>query len=294
MARMKSPIRAKKPLVRARPGVVSARRGSTRQPDQRAVDFFFKNAGYSYGPGETPEQGRRRGAIALAKAEQEATARGWHVKWEEDPEGWDSLGDIDPDDVRELLSAVLYDSEGNVLGSLGSIVNPDRNYGRVIEAELALEALPSKVTKAHETDRRPAERLARQRSTPRARASGRDRDRPIGMTYGTLPPFEEFERDIRRPNPDNRNGEPYWPEGTLFPMELVSGHEIELAETFGLEEFEAERQLTGRNTRVRGFKDNERAIYEFVEFLADRLHNGDEEAGDLASSIMTVLGYEWI
>jgi hypothetical protein len=120
-----------------------ARKASSHsKPDQRAVDFFYKHAGYGYGPGETPEQGRRRGAVKLAKAEQEATARGWTVKWEEDPEGWDSLGDIDPDDVKEILVAVLYDEDGNVLGSLGSIVNPDRDYARVVEAELALEALP--------------------------------------------------------------------------------------------------------------------------------------------------------
>lgn len=131
------------------------------------------------------------------------------------------------------------------------------------------------------------------REVPRMRA--RDDDwRKYSMTYGELPPFEKFEQDIRRPSPDNSDGSAYWPEGTLYPMELVSAHEIELAETFGLEEFRAERQITGRNTRVRGFKDNERAIYEFLEFLVDRFNNGDEEAGDLASSIMYTLGYEWI
>jgi hypothetical protein len=115
---------------------------ATPKTDRRAYDFFYRHAGYGYGPGETPEQGRKKGAAALAKAEQEATARGWTVKWEEDPEGWDSIGDIDPDDVREILSAVLYDEDGKVLESLGGIVNPDRNYSRVVEAELALEALP--------------------------------------------------------------------------------------------------------------------------------------------------------
>lgn len=119
-------------------------------------------------------------------------------------------------------------------------------------------------------------------------------ERKFSMTYGELPPFEQFERDVHtRPDPEH-DGQPYWPAGTLYPMELVSSHEIELAETFGLEEFEAERQITGRNTRVRGFKDNERAIYEFIEFLIDRWNNSDEEAGDLASSIMYTLGYEWI
>lgn len=123
-------------------------------------------------------------------------------------------------------------------------------------------------------------------------APRRQEDRPISMTYGVLPPFEEFERDIRRNDPNT--GEPYLAPGDSFKMELVDNHEIELAESFGLEEFEAERQRTGRNTSVRGFKDNERAMYEFIEFLADRWNNGDEAAGELASTIMYTLGYEWI
>lgn len=130
--------------------------------------------------------------------------------------------------------------------------------------------------------------------THTAREAG-GRERHYSMSYGELPSFEKFEHDVHtRVDPDYDDGRVYWPPGTLYPMELVSAHEIELAETFGLEEFEAERQITGRNTRVRGFKDNERAIYEFLEFLVDRFNNGDEEAGDLASSIMMTLGYEWI
>jgi hypothetical protein len=120
--------------------IFQAKRGGTKA-DPRAVAFFFEHAGYGYGPGETPEQGRKRGAVALAKAEQEATARGWAVEWSEDPDGWDSLGDIDPETVKEILSAVLKDENGEVLASLGGIVDPDRAYGRVVEAELALEAL---------------------------------------------------------------------------------------------------------------------------------------------------------
>ena len=80
----------------------------------------------------------------------------------------------------------------------------------------------------------------------------------------------------------------------MYSMELVTPPEIELAEAFGLREFKAERARTGRNTAVRGFKDNEKAIYEFLEYLSDRWNNGDEFAGDLASGIMTSLGYEWI
>jgi len=124
---------------------------SSSDLDQRAVDFFYKHAGYGYATGQTPEQGRRLGALKLAKAEQEASARGWRVQWDQDPEGWDTLGDIDPNDVREILSAVLYDENNAVIGSLSGIVDPDRVYGRVVEAELALDAL----TELGETSRMP-------------------------------------------------------------------------------------------------------------------------------------------
>lgn len=113
------------------------------------------------------------------------------------------------------------------------------------------------------------------------------------MTYGELPSFEQFEQDIRRPDP-NENDHPYWPEYTRYPMELVSSREIELAERYGLPEFEAERRRTGQNSRVRGFNADEREMYGFLEYLVEQLNDGDDEAGDLASSIMTTLGYEWI
>jgi hypothetical protein len=117
-----------------RPGAraMEAKRGPKADP--RAVAFFRKNAGGVVG--REDEYARE-----LAHAEQEATARGWAVEWHDDPEGWDSLGDIDPETVKEMLYAVLKDENGNVLTSLGSIVDPDRAYGRVVEAELALEAL---------------------------------------------------------------------------------------------------------------------------------------------------------
>lgn len=134
------------------------------------------------------------------------------------------------------------------------------------------------------------------RRRTRETREAREWDRKHSMTYGQLPPFEQFEHDVRtRIDPESSPPRPYWPEGTAYPMELVSAHEIELAETFGLTEFETERQRNRTNTRVRGFRETDpRVIYEFVEFLADRWANGDEEAGDLASSIMYVLGYEWI
>lgn len=117
--------------------------------------------------------------------------------------------------------------------------------------------------------------------------------RKHSMSYGELPTFEQFEEDIRRPDPNN-NDHPYWPEFTRFPMELVSAREIELAERYGLPEFRAERHRTGRNTRVRGFNADEREMYGFLEYLVEQMNDGDDEAGNLASSIMGTLGYEWI
>src|SRR5690348_13979001 len=107
-------------------------------------------------------------------------------------------------------------------------------------------------------------------------------DAPLGL-----------DQDIRRPDPD-REGRPYWPEFTRYPMELVGSREIELAERYGLNEFEAERRRSGRNSRVRGFNADEKEMYGFLEYLVEQSNDGDDEAGDLASSIMGTLGYEWI
>lgn len=132
---------------------------------------------------------------------------------------------------------------------------------------------------------------------PRVREASRDRDRPISMSYGQLPPFEKFERDIRRPDPDKSDGRPYWPEGTLYPMELVNEQEIDLAYEFGgLEEFDVVRGSPAIGPHY-GFRGNERQIYDFLVFLMDQedAYSGEEGSpGDLASSIMTTLGYEWI
>jgi len=113
-----------------------------KAPSSKAVDFFRKHAGYAVRAGESKARAKTRGAQALARAEAEAEARGWTVEWEHDPEEWQG------DDERpfEVLTAVLRDANGDVLASLGGIGmtgnrKTDRDYGRVIEAELAAEAL---------------------------------------------------------------------------------------------------------------------------------------------------------
>ena len=114
-----------------------------RSRSSSAKSFFYKHAGWGYAPGkETKAQGRRRGAKLLAHAEKEAERRGWRVEWEDEisPDlSW--MDDDERAESHEVLTAVLRDENGGVLASLGNITEPDRNYGRVVEAELALEAL---------------------------------------------------------------------------------------------------------------------------------------------------------
>jgi len=115
----------------------------------RRAKFFWENSGWSHDPKkETERHGRMRGAMQAAEAEDEAYNRGWRTFWEDDPEGWDSIGDIPPEDIREVLWARLVDENNRTLASLGSIVfgrgesgEDNRRYGEVVEAELALQAL---------------------------------------------------------------------------------------------------------------------------------------------------------
>ncbi len=120
--------------------------------------FFLKHAGYSYDPmKETPLQGRRRCAEQLAEAEKEMEARGWVAEWRVDDERAYCYCDSPTCRYHEnsnykwtTLYCVLYhpcdcdrcsDKHRDILGSLCGIINPDYNYRRVVEAELALDAL---------------------------------------------------------------------------------------------------------------------------------------------------------
>lgn len=122
-----------------------------------ATQFFFKHAGYSYNPQtETRLQGRWRGAKALAEAEAFAKKQEWSFEWqleEEDPR----IVFGEPDAVNgpfynpdnEFWCCVLRantgdyadNRDGQILQSLGMIEAPSVEYRRVVEAELALEAL---------------------------------------------------------------------------------------------------------------------------------------------------------
>jgi hypothetical protein len=109
-------------------------------------------------------------ALDYARAELAARNLGWSVTWEYDPDA--DLGDhaywcndqrradagygADGDRLsffsgyghehdHETTYAVLRDADGEHLASLGGIIDADATYRRTVEAELALEALPSPI-----------------------------------------------------------------------------------------------------------------------------------------------------
>lgn len=97
-----------------------------------AEEFFYENAGYSYDPRvETREKGRRRCAVALARAEAWAREQEVDVVWEADWEGWSCLL-AHPDGRVASLHAIEFGEQGE-----------DDPYRRVVQAELALELMRS-------------------------------------------------------------------------------------------------------------------------------------------------------
>lgn len=120
---------------------------STRQTRQTPAEFFYKHGASSYDP-QTEEEVRREGAARLADAERIARNRGWSCNWEIDPT-IDSSDFDDGPDAWALWCVVLRDEDGVVIGSLGGVdfgrdVEPwGQPYRRVVEAEIALEAMES-------------------------------------------------------------------------------------------------------------------------------------------------------
>lgn len=102
-----------------------------------AARFFKQHAGGIVGQASA-------GALRLAKAEAEAEKRGITFEWSGDDDAdlsW--MSEAERKNVSEVLCAVAK-RNGKACASLCGIVDPDRNYGRVVEAELAMEALSSK------------------------------------------------------------------------------------------------------------------------------------------------------
>jgi hypothetical protein len=107
--------------------------------------FFYRNAGYSYdSKTETPEQGRLRCAKELADAETIGQRLGYVLEWDFDecPDlSW--MSDEEREHDHEVLCCRIPDPENtrHSLASLYGITDPDSRYRRVIEAELAAEAI---------------------------------------------------------------------------------------------------------------------------------------------------------
>lgn len=114
------------------------------QPLNADAAFFFAHAGYSYGPNETPEQGRTRIALEYELAERFGRTAGLSFEWE--------VSDVDSSDFSyekpawTLYDCICRDDEGNVRASVGACDfgrdnGPYGDYRRVIEAELACEVM---------------------------------------------------------------------------------------------------------------------------------------------------------
>jgi len=129
-----------KPTTAERPKETKARK-------QLTVDqfFFYHNAGYSYDPKtETLKEGRFRCARELAAAETIGQRLGYVFEWEFDecPDlSW--MSDKEREQGHEVLCCRIPDPENtrHSLASLCGITDPPYHYRRVIEAELAAEAI---------------------------------------------------------------------------------------------------------------------------------------------------------
>ena len=118
-----------------------------------AEQFFYHHAGFSYDPKvETPEEGKLRCAHELFIAETDARMQGFYFEWSEDDgcAGCDCgsddcqcsfTGGVVTEDHRPLVCIAYSEPGGEVRASLGGICGADANYRRVVQAEVALEAL---------------------------------------------------------------------------------------------------------------------------------------------------------
>lgn len=110
----------------------------------KAVMFFYEHAGWSFDPAtETQEQGKIRSAYRLTRAERDARSAGITFGWEDDwgvdhQKEFDGYDDGEPE-TCEVCTA--YDEDGEIVGSLACVDDASSEYRRVVEAEIALEAL---------------------------------------------------------------------------------------------------------------------------------------------------------
>jgi hypothetical protein len=112
--------------------------------------FFEQNAGYARQPDETDDAARARCAGDLVKAERWAQNAGVTFDWSDDWHVTDHRAEYDcynDGGPETCQSCTCYSSNGDVLASLGCIDDATDDYRRVVEAELALEAMGPVVTR---------------------------------------------------------------------------------------------------------------------------------------------------
>jgi hypothetical protein len=101
---------------------------------QAAYEFFREHAGYVVGQ-------NAKGALALAKAEEWARENDVTFDWTDDPEpdlSWCECADGSVRHEHEVLNC-LATGPDDFSASLCGITDADRDYCRVVEAELASE-----------------------------------------------------------------------------------------------------------------------------------------------------------
>lgn len=119
-----------------------------RKHKPSAVRFFFSHAGYSYDPKtETKVQGRWKCARALATAEKHAKTYGITFEWPYDDTpciGCECGSNECPcftQEPHETLGCIARGPDGEQLASLWGICGATTEYTRVVQAELAQEAI---------------------------------------------------------------------------------------------------------------------------------------------------------
>jgi hypothetical protein len=100
---------------------------------RNAYRFFHKNAGYIVGE-------KALCAFRMARAEANASSAGVYYEWTLDDHADASWYEGDPADLGPAEVCTLFSADGEHLASCGGIFGADRQYHRVMEAELALEA----------------------------------------------------------------------------------------------------------------------------------------------------------
>ena len=132
-----------------------------------AEQFFYAHAGYSYPSGASAaEQRKARIACAreLARAETRAKEMGLVFSWEPEEFPWDGDVPLAPTDRLEWVACYAFaqeDSRGRCLASLGMVATTSYHdpYRRVVEAELAEEALATLDEERERTSAADAEEL---------------------------------------------------------------------------------------------------------------------------------------